>query len=78
MAIALRPLFGLTCVDEAMPPGSDPDCVGALLEGVALRASVERAPPPVLDNVNAPSPPPPPMKYDPDFRPAFVPGPGGR
>ena len=46
MSVALRPLFGLTCVGEAMPPGSDIDCAAALAEASPLRAAVERAPAP--------------------------------
>lgn len=71
----LRSLFGLTCVDEAMPGGTDKDCAAALESAECLRSAMEKAPALEIaaekkyDNKPAPGPAP-------DPNPA--PGPGFR
>lgn len=54
MALILHPLFGLSCFDEAMPGGQDPDCQAAMLDAEPLRAAMEKMPAPTreatLDN----------------------------
>lgn len=76
MAVALIPLFGTTCVGEAMPPGTDPECSFALSEAAPLRAVVERAPAPaqVSDRTFDQRPPAP----EPEFSPGPSYGPGRR
>lgn len=44
MAVALSPLVGTSCNDEAMPPGTDMDCSSALFDAEPLRAAMERTP----------------------------------
>lgn len=75
MAVAHRPLFGLTCVGEAMPSAIDLECSMALEDATALRAAVERAPAPALGS--APGPDTRPPAPEPDFAasgPSFGPG----
>lgn len=67
MALVLHPLFGLSCLDEAMPGGQDPDCQAALLDAEPLRAAMEKAPSPVLDAT---------LDNKPDFVPEPSPAPG--
>jgi hypothetical protein len=75
MAVALQPLFGLTCVGEAMPPGADPECAAALAEAAPLRAAVERAPSPAerQDYTDGLRPPGPDAVPDYDPSPGFSP-----
>jgi hypothetical protein len=72
MAVTMVPLFGLTCT-EALPPGRDADCAGALLEAAPLKAAVERGASPALaterDYDYTPAP-------EPDYQPS--PGPAPR
>lgn len=75
MAVAHRPLFGLTCVDEAMPSAIDLECAMALEATSALRAAVERAQAPGLSVLPGPDARPP--APEPDFEPSgpsFGPG----
>lgn len=48
MAVAHRPLFGLSCPELPMPDAMDLDCAMALEGATALRAAVERTAQPVL------------------------------
>ena len=74
MAVAHRPLFGLTCVGEAIPEAMDLDCAMALEEAGALRSAMERAPEPTsaadrtLDS-RTPAPPEPEYANAPSFGP---------
>jgi hypothetical protein len=74
MAVAHRPLFGLTCAGEPVPAATDLDCAMALEDAFALRSALERAPDPVSasDRTMDNRPPAP----EPDFvnAPTFTPG----
>ena len=40
----MRPLFGLSCLDKAVPPGTNIQCAAALLEAPSLCAIFELVP----------------------------------
>ena len=66
MLVKLRSLFGLACLDEAMPGGTERDCATALVEAPVLRTAMERAP--VMDIANKPGP-----EQKPDLKPEPAP-----
>ena len=75
MALILRSLFGLSCVGEAMPGASDPECAAAIVEAEPLRAALEKAPSLDLAHADAYEHRPRP---EPAFQPAPAPAPGPR
>lgn len=48
MALVMRSLFGLSCIDEAMPDASDPECGAALISAEVLLQAMEKSPAPAL------------------------------
>lgn len=76
MAVAHRPLFGLSCVDEAMPSATDPECAAALAGASALGAAVAKARAP--QGPSAPTPDARPPIPEPDYAAAPSFGPGRR
>lgn len=67
MPVQLRPLFGLTCTGEAMPPGSDAEMAAALREAGPLLSAIERPPAPAIGQDRGPEQRPP--APEPDFAP---------
>jgi hypothetical protein len=67
MTVPLRPLYGITCFDEPLPPVNASDLLIALEDAAVLRAALERAPAPIMDSRTSTSP---------ERTPGHEPGPG--
>lgn len=67
MALHMKSLVGMTCIEEAMPPGSDIDFVDMLVAVEVLAQAMELTPAPELTEDQV---------YDnkPDFQPTPAPG----
>lgn len=67
----LQSLFGLSCIDEAMPAAGEEDRITALLDAAPLRAAIEKAPVVTLGQTQTFEDKPAP---EPTMAPSFAPG----
>ncbi len=71
MTRTLVPLFGMACIDEAMPPGTDIQCISALADSPALARAFALAPELTVTNDLGNTPNPPDNDYSVNNAPKF-------